>query len=443
MNPTPGWYPDPAGQPDTVRYWDGQSWSDQTQPMTQAPADPDLTHKVDPSARQGGGWQSEPGGAEAASQQSAGSQPSATPPAPQPGADQGGQNSYGQQGSYPSGGQQGQGQQGQFAQQGQGFASQDQGGGQQQGFGDQQGQQGFGQQGPGPDFGQSSQGFGGQGFGGQGGWQQGQGGQGQGGQGGWHQQPSLHPNAGAAGDKPGGGGWWGKQSQNAKIGLIAGAVVVLAAIIAGIIFLPKLLGGGPEPTEPTEPPVVTQPVDPDQPTDQGGDPAATEVDCMAGNGVSVDAPAPSYTSTGVTFDSPPDWSFRFSKQQWTWIDDQAAWGRSQQGGTILGGVRKDAGFTDPQTAAKGVFGCLESHGIYAGEDFTPEPGADEQTTLGGMPAWKKETTYKLAGSTDKVTVYIIDSGNPDAYAQLITIAIDGNAEAQQAVDGAVASIRKG
>ena len=30
-NPT-GWYPDPAGNPDLLRYWDGAQWSAQTQP---------------------------------------------------------------------------------------------------------------------------------------------------------------------------------------------------------------------------------------------------------------------------------------------------------------------------------------------------------------------------------------------------------------------------
>lgn len=32
---TPGWYPDPSGQP-LMRWWDGVTWTDQTQP-TQAP----------------------------------------------------------------------------------------------------------------------------------------------------------------------------------------------------------------------------------------------------------------------------------------------------------------------------------------------------------------------------------------------------------------------
>jgi hypothetical protein len=29
---TPGWYPDPAGQPNSFRYWNGQSWSHETSP---------------------------------------------------------------------------------------------------------------------------------------------------------------------------------------------------------------------------------------------------------------------------------------------------------------------------------------------------------------------------------------------------------------------------
>ncbi len=33
-----GWYPDPAGQPQTYRYWDGQSWSEQTTGDPYAPA---------------------------------------------------------------------------------------------------------------------------------------------------------------------------------------------------------------------------------------------------------------------------------------------------------------------------------------------------------------------------------------------------------------------
>lgn len=36
----PGWYPDPAGQPNTFRYWDGQAWSEQTTQTASPPPPP-------------------------------------------------------------------------------------------------------------------------------------------------------------------------------------------------------------------------------------------------------------------------------------------------------------------------------------------------------------------------------------------------------------------
>lgn len=39
-NPQPGWYPDPAGAPLTLRWWDGTRWTDRTRPATPAPHRP-------------------------------------------------------------------------------------------------------------------------------------------------------------------------------------------------------------------------------------------------------------------------------------------------------------------------------------------------------------------------------------------------------------------
>ncbi|WP_181410643.1 DUF2510 domain-containing protein [Nocardioides humi] len=36
-----GWYPDPAGAPDTYRYWDGQAWSQMTTTQPSGGARPD------------------------------------------------------------------------------------------------------------------------------------------------------------------------------------------------------------------------------------------------------------------------------------------------------------------------------------------------------------------------------------------------------------------
>ncbi|MEX0426346.1 DUF2510 domain-containing protein [Nocardioides sp. DS6] len=37
---SPGWYPDPAGDPDLLRYWDGTGWSGQTRPADKRPEEP-------------------------------------------------------------------------------------------------------------------------------------------------------------------------------------------------------------------------------------------------------------------------------------------------------------------------------------------------------------------------------------------------------------------
>ncbi|KRB76169.1 hypothetical protein ASE01_14190 [Nocardioides sp. Root190] len=43
-----GWYPDPAGAPDTYRYWDGQSWSQMTTTQPPSGAAPEQARPVDP-----------------------------------------------------------------------------------------------------------------------------------------------------------------------------------------------------------------------------------------------------------------------------------------------------------------------------------------------------------------------------------------------------------
>ncbi|WP_307833211.1 DUF2510 domain-containing protein, partial [Pimelobacter simplex] len=45
-----GWYPDPAGAPDTYRYWDGQAWSQMTTTQPSGGARPAETPATPPPA---------------------------------------------------------------------------------------------------------------------------------------------------------------------------------------------------------------------------------------------------------------------------------------------------------------------------------------------------------------------------------------------------------
>ncbi|WP_345655675.1 phospholipid scramblase-related protein [Streptomyces siamensis] len=54
-NTPAGWYPDPHGAPQTLRYWDGSQWTDHTNADQQAPAAPQVPHQAQP--QQGYGQQ--------------------------------------------------------------------------------------------------------------------------------------------------------------------------------------------------------------------------------------------------------------------------------------------------------------------------------------------------------------------------------------------------
>ncbi|MGD1220949.1 MULTISPECIES: phospholipid scramblase-related protein [Streptomyces] len=54
-NTPAGWYPDPHGAPQTLRYWDGSQWTDHTNADQQAQAAPQVPHQAQP--QQGYGQQ--------------------------------------------------------------------------------------------------------------------------------------------------------------------------------------------------------------------------------------------------------------------------------------------------------------------------------------------------------------------------------------------------
>ncbi|WP_408897723.1 DUF2510 domain-containing protein [Nocardioides sp. R1-1] len=97
-----GWYPDPAGAPDTYRYWDGQAWSQMTTTQPSASAGAPPTQVPPPATPAPPAAPAAPYGAVP------GTPPPPGPPAPPgpPGAAYGGYGGYGQQWSPtpPAGG---------------------------------------------------------------------------------------------------------------------------------------------------------------------------------------------------------------------------------------------------------------------------------------------------------------------------------------------------
>lgn len=99
-----GWYPDPAGAPDTYRYWDGQSWSQMTTTQPPSGAAPEPARPVDPGPAPSAPTQVPPGAY------------GAVPPTPQQQPQQPYGQQPGQQYGQPYGQQPGQ-QPGQYGQQ--------------------------------------------------------------------------------------------------------------------------------------------------------------------------------------------------------------------------------------------------------------------------------------------------------------------------------------
>ncbi|WP_275426267.1 DUF2510 domain-containing protein [Nocardioides daejeonensis] len=413
---SPGWYPDPSGQPNSFRFWDGQAWSQQTTDNPYAPPP--------------GGW---PPVQPPAPPQQQGIDPGATQMAPQPPA----------QPEQPA--QPGVWEQQPAAEQ----------------WGDQPAAQQWGEQQPEQPAQQwgATAGAGEQ-------WQQAGAGQQQ-----WGEQQTSQfaatPAAGGAGGWGGGDQWSGGGQQEwspmpgdggnggSKKGLwiVLAGVLVILLIIGGIFGAMALTGDDKddkkaddastsEPTdEPTDQPTddpTDQPTETDEPTDQptetdepddvlptapvagfctSGDPTSRESypedGRLYGGGLSSPqikgyGPPPFPVAEAYTFAEDLGTVYR-EVQKDKWMSVQA-----------LGAIEKEDAGSDLEAAAQAVIECMaNSPDFYQNMSGTKEL-ANEAVQVDGHDAWRvrweirvDDPSVKAGG--DVAEVVVVDTGNDDDY----------------------------
>ena len=247
---------------------------------------------------------------------------------------------------------------------------------------------------------------------------------------------------------PGGSAAPGR-SRGGLIALIVGGAAVVVALVLVLVFvLPGVLS----PTDPEESATPSSP--PTGPPSSPGASGPAELNCAGGNKVAVNDATTQYSSTGVTITMPGDWGFRLSKDQWGWLDDQAAFGKVLEpkedkilAGAVLGGVAARNGFTGPEKATADIITCLNRYGVYNDKEYEQTEVSSEEVTLGGMSGWKR--VYEFTDQPDnpnypksQITVYVVDSGQPAKMASLLTLAPVGHSEAEAAVEKIAQSMKK-
>lgn len=238
----------------------------------------------------------------------------------------------------------------------------------------------------------------------------------------------------------------GQLSRRAKIALAVVAGLVLVGLVAVLIgTVPAML----QPPKPS--PTGTSSAVPPPPVASGTVPASAALNCAGGNGVTLGQRANEYASTGVTVTVPSDWGFRFSATQWTWLDDAALWGKGignqsegRMMGMALGGVAARNGFRTPEQAAQEIYTCLIRYGAYNDREYPMTEESSAAVTIAGMPGWQRVLVMdeRPDGPQVRLTIIVLDSGQPAKLASLVTLAPLDDAAARQIVDRVAASLRK-
>lgn len=426
---SPGWYPDPSGQPQSFRYWDGQTWSEQTTNNPYAPAPGDVAPPAaEPWGQQAAEQpQAEPWGQQAAEPQPEqpadawGQQPEqpqaqqpdqaqtwGQQPAEQPGAQPWGeqtQQAWGQQphsgAPYGTGEQSGAGQGG--------YGQSDYG---QQGYGAQQTSQFAAQPG---DPGQWGAQAGGAGFGtppGQ-----------------WGPMPT-------GGDGGNGGG--------RKVGLLVGGIVLALVLVVGIVIAAITLTGGDDddakggdetsqssdptedPTDSSESPSESPSESTEPPTDEPSTTTGADDLCTSGQPTLRD-PHPEdgrLHGGGLSADKPKGYQVGAFETAFTFASDVVTVYREIEAKWVavhaLGSVSKAAAGADLETATRAVMACIaESEKFYTDVTDTKEL-ASEAIEIGGKSGWLVRQQVlvdnpDVEAEGDELVVILVETGDADSF----------------------------
>lgn len=266
---------------------------------------------------------------------------------------------------------------------------------------------------------------------------------------GWYPDPSGQPRTFRFWD---GAAWTPVTTQNPHTPAPAGGprakapvvIAVAAALVLGLVAVVGVLvaNRGDRPVvEPTPAPTNAGP-----PTSTAG--TGARLNCSGGNGTfSTRREQPFYTAAGVVYDAVPGWSFSFDPSYWSWLDDHSAMGAirldggDNEAGIALGGIRHENGFADQATAGELSAACLEGT-LSVESPTTASTPTTDQITLGGMRTYRTrvEFTDPSAPRPLQATIYVIDSGQPGKWAEIITFARRGSS-ANALIDKAMATVR--
>lgn len=173
-------------------------------------------------------------------------------------------------------------------------------------------------------------------------------------------------------------------------------------------------------------------------------PPSAALDCTKGAGF-VNERQDTYSSYDLTIDVPGDWGWRYTRTQWTWLNQAAVWGKKSGNsfrGFALGGVLRQDGFTSLEDAASGYLQCLSRYGVYNdGTALAPAPVKLVQ--VAGRPAVQVDFTGTSGSDRFWNRLLIVDTGAHEGFASLLGFADDGDEEAKREVQKVLSSARRG